>query len=473
MSSFPSLTVRAADLVPRGAFAEAQAAWLHPDPAAVAAVRAACERHAIGIVAHFYMDAELQGVLVRVGAPHTFVADSLQMADVAVKMAEAGKKTIVVLGVDFMTENVRAVLDAAGHAGVAVYRLATDPIGCSLAASAEAPAYFEWLRAQGPRTLHVVYINTSLVTKARAHAILPTITCTSSNVLQTILQAHAQIPGVRIAYGPDTYMGANLVSLLVSLSAMPAAAVAAVHPAHTPETVRALLEGFRYYAQGACVVHHLFGDDVVARVRAEHADALLTAHLEVPGKMFALAAEAQKRGRGVVGSTSNLLDFILGAVRAAAARPGPQRVPVVLGTESGMVTSIVDRVQRALAETGRTDVELEIVFPVASEAVTRVDDSPLALIPGVAGGEGCSVEGGCATCPYMKMNSLAALERVLDRVGAGDAAALALFRPRPVTETVDGRPAAAVGAEPILWMRHFQRTGQLPAALVERVGGAR
>jgi quinolinate synthase len=33
----------------------------------------------------------------------------------------------------------------------------------------------------------------------------------------------------------------------------------------------------------------------------------------------------------------------------------------------------------------------------------------LSVVPGPAGGEGCSLEGGCASCPYMKMNSLAAL----------------------------------------------------------------
>ena len=30
-------------------------------------------------------------------------------------------------------------------------------------------------------------------------------------------------------------------------------------------------------------------------------------------------------------------------------------------------------------------------------------------VPGVAGGEGCSTAGGCANCPYMKMNDLDAL----------------------------------------------------------------
>lgn len=36
------------------------------------------------------------------------------MADAAVKMAQAGCTTVAVLGVDFMSENVRAILDEAG-----------------------------------------------------------------------------------------------------------------------------------------------------------------------------------------------------------------------------------------------------------------------------------------------------------------------------------------------------------------------
>lgn len=55
---------------------------------------------------------------------------------------ESGCKRIIVLGVDFMSENVRAVLDAAGHTDVPVYRLARESIGCSLADAAESDAYF-------------------------------------------------------------------------------------------------------------------------------------------------------------------------------------------------------------------------------------------------------------------------------------------------------------------------------------------
>ena len=54
------------------------------------------------------------------------------MADHAVKMAESGVSSIVVLGVDFMSENVRAVLDAAGHQTVPVYRVSERDIGSLL-----------------------------------------------------------------------------------------------------------------------------------------------------------------------------------------------------------------------------------------------------------------------------------------------------------------------------------------------------
>lgn len=46
-------------------------------------------------------------------------------------MAEAGCRAVCVLGVDFMSENVRAILDEAGHTDVAVYRMAAEEIGCA------------------------------------------------------------------------------------------------------------------------------------------------------------------------------------------------------------------------------------------------------------------------------------------------------------------------------------------------------
>ncbi len=94
-----------------------------------------------------------------------------------------------------------------------------------------------------------------------------------------------------------------------------------------------------------------------------------------------------------------------------------------------------------LREANRSDIDVEIVFPVASEAISTeqtlasqgmsggpqgnvegslVTSEPqsggvdslgtlpggLSVLPGPSGGEGCSAEGGCASCPFMKMNTL-------------------------------------------------------------------
>lgn len=78
-----------------------------------------------------------------------------------------------------------------------VFRMSSDSIGCSLAEAAESKSYTQYLEeaSHTPNSLHVVYINTSLRTKATAHSLVPTITCTSSNVVQTVLQGFAQVRG--------------------------------------------------------------------------------------------------------------------------------------------------------------------------------------------------------------------------------------------------------------------------------------
>ena len=468
---FPSLIISATGITPLGSFAESQATFLQPDPATIDGVAELLSERNIGVVAHFYMDVELQGVLTAAMErwKHIHISDSLVMADRACSMAEAGVDAIVVLGVDFMSENVRAVMDAAGHRDVPVYRVDPREIGCSLAESAEGRAYGAWLQkaAKVPSSLHVIYINTALDVKGRAHAMVPTITCTSSNVVRTVLQAAAQIPDLSVWYGPDTYMGDNLRSLFTRLATADPAEVAALHADHTPETIADLLTRFEVFPQGNCVVHHMFGEEVVRRVQDEHPDAFHTAHLEVPGEMFELAAEAARHGRGCVGSTSNILHFIADKLAESLAVDAPARLQFVLGTEAGMITAIVKRVGELLAEAGRSDVEVEIIFPVATDAVAINDELNLGILPGVAGGEGCSTAGGCATCPYMKMNSLDALFDVLEAVGTDRD--MRPLEPKKYTELINGRTAADIGCEPILHMRHFQRTDRLPDALVDAV----
>jgi quinolinate synthase len=471
---FPSLRITSDALIPKGAFAEAQAKFLRPDAGVVAQLDSLLADKNAGVVAHFYMDPELQGVLSSCDWPHIHVSDSLAMADRAIAMAEAGVRTIAVLGVDFMSENVRAMLDASGHDDVAVYRVSADPIGCSLAESAEAAAYGAYLAeaAKVPRSLHVVYINTSLVTKAKAHALVPTITCTSSNVVRTVLQAAVQVPDIHIWFGPDTYMGDNLAHMLASLAEMPDAQIQQLHPEHDQASIASLLPRFHFFKQGTCIVHHMFGRDVVDLVRKHYSDVFVTAHLEVPGEMFELGLEAQRQGNGVVGSTSNILAFVLGKVDEAMARDVPANLRFILGTEAGMITPIVRQVQDKLrdhASEGGAGISAEIVFPVAPEAIAQDESSGLGVVPGVAGGEGCSTAGGCATCPYMKMNSLRSLLALLERVDVDPDSKLVPFEPRKYVQEIGGRTAADLGGEPILHMRAFQKTGVLPDALVADV----
>ncbi|KAG7012278.1 Quinolinate synthase, chloroplastic, partial [Cucurbita argyrosperma subsp. argyrosperma] len=450
--AFPSLVVSADGIHAKGSYAEAQARYLFPNDSTVKELVKVLKEKKIGVVAHFYMDPEVQGVLTaaRKEWPHIYISDSLVMADMAVKMAKDGCQFVAVLGVDFMSENVRAILDQAGFGEVGVYRMSDEQISCSLADAAATPSYMSYLEmaSREAPSLHVIYINTSLETKAYAHELVPTITCTSSNVMQTILQAFAQVPELNVWYGPDSYMGANI--------------------------------------EGTCIVHHLFGHEVVEKINEMYCDAFLTAHFEVPGEMFALAMEAKRRGMGIVGSTQNILDFIIQRVQEALDRNVNEHLQFVLGTESGMITSIVAAVRNLLSSSkttsGGAKINVEIVFPVSSDSVTSTSSSSspgrksvalgeinLPVVPGVSSGEGCSIHGGCASCPYMKMNSLSSLMKVCQDLPHNKAAISAYEAKRFKLHTVTGKSVADIGCQPILHMRDFQAAKQLPEKLVHQI----
>ncbi|XP_051123257.1 quinolinate synthase, chloroplastic [Andrographis paniculata] len=484
---FPSLIITSDGIQAKGSYAEAQARFLHPHEQKVHELVNLLKERKIGVVAHFYMDPEVQGVLTAAQKlwPHIHISDSLIMADSAVKMAEAGCEFITVLGVDFMSENVRAILDQAGFPEVGVYRMSTEHIGCSLADAAAAPAYMDYLSQAGAApnpspSLHVVYINTSLETKAYAHEVVPTITCTSSNVVQTILQAFSEIPNLNVWYGPDTYMGANIMELFQQMTMMSDEEIAKIHPKHNRSSIKSLIPRLHYFQEGNCIVHHLFGQEVVAKINEMYCDAFLTAHFEVPSEMFSMAMEAKRRGMGVVGSTQNILDFIQERVQEALDRNIDDHLQFILGTESGMVTSIVAAVRKKLMSAGsqsKSKISVEIVFPVSSESITTTpnssragDFSTIPMIPGVASGEGCSLHGGCASCPYMKMNSLASLINVCQSLPhkKDDLKAYEAMRFSQHT-TPNGKLIAEYGCEPILHMRHFQSTKRLPEKLVQQI----
>lgn len=472
---FPSIMISADGIKAKGPFAEAQANFLHPNPIVVQELDDLVERKKVGIVAHFYMDPELQGVLSSMKWPHTFVADSLAMGEAAVKMAKEGARAVTVLGVDFMSESVRANLDSHGYNDIPVYRLSEKYIGCSLAEAAERQAYSAYLSkaSETPRSLHVVYINTSLKSKAYAHHSIPTIACTSSNVVQTVLQAFAQVPDIKIWYGPDTYMGENLYEMFQHMATLSDEKIREIHPLHDQKSLQGVLANFDYFKEGNCVVHHMFGDKVTQRVRQQYADAYFTAHFEVPGEMFLLALEAQNAGRGVVGSTSNILNFIKVKTSEALKSGSDEILRFVLGTEAGMITSIVRNVEASLKEyNGDKKPKVEIIFPVAEDAIAQGDgsDGDLSVVPGVSGGEGCSTAGGCATCPFMKMNDLDSLFNVVESIDL-DATTdpLLKFRPQQYKDRIMGHSITEIGVHPIVHMRNFMQLQQLSDDLVQDI----
>ncbi|OIW00298.1 hypothetical protein TanjilG_27549 [Lupinus angustifolius] len=488
--AFPSLIVTADGVVPKGSYAEAQAKYLFPNVLKVDELVNVLKEKKIGVVAHFYMDPEVQGILTAAQKqwPHIHISDSLVMADSAVEMAKAGCQFITVLGVDFMSENVRAILDQAGFNEVGVYRMSNELIGCSLADAAATPTYMKYLEeaSRSAPSLHVIYINTKLETKAYAHELVPTITCTSSNVVQTILQAFAQVPDLSIWYGPDSYMGANIKELFQQMTKLTDDDIAVIHPAHNLDSIKSLLPRLNYFQDGTCIVHHLFGHEVVEKIKEMYCDAFLTAHLEVPGEMFSLAMEAKRRGMGVVGSTQNILDFIKDRVREALDRNVDDHLQFVLGTESGMVTSIVATVRSLLKHAKSSSqgakVTVEIVFPVSSDSISKTSSSSssshhsvqlgdimLPIVPGIASGEGCSIHGGCASCPYMKMNSLGSLLKVCHNLPDQENILSEYKAAEFKLQTPNGKSVADVGCEPILHMRNFQATKKLPERLVGQI----
>lgn len=223
----------------------------------------------------------------------------------------------------------------------------------------------------------------------------------------------------------------------------------------------------------------MFGRAVTERVRKDYVDAYCTAHFEVPGEMFALAMEAQEHDRGVVGSTSNILNFIQQKTLEALEKKNDADMPrlqFILGTEAGMITSIVRGTQSILQQhKGKEDIEVEIIFPVADDAVAK--DEELTVVPGVKGGEGCSTSGGCATCPFMKMNDLDALFHVAQSIklipSLGQESkkpnVMAKYFPQQYTDVIQGKSVTDLGAVPILHMRDFMTTKVFSSDLVQDI----
>lgn len=109
----------------------------------------------------------------------------------------------------------------------------------------------------------------------------------------------------------------------------------------------------------------------------------------------------------------------------------------------------------------------------------------LSVLPGPAMGEGCSLEGGCASCPFMRMNTLDALRRVCGLIGEGPAAEAMLegYKPKAYEEGLAGVSSGGVGGNgqqpsiakagcnSILHMQDFQKGKRFSERLVKDIRG--
>lgn len=306
-------------------------------------IRHALKRENAVLVAHYYVDAELQELAEETGG---CVADSLEMARFG---RDHPAKTLVVAGVRFMGETSKLLSPEK--------RILMPDVEatCSLDLGCPADEFRLFCDANPDRTV-VVYANTSAAVKARADWVV-----TSSIALDIVAELHAK--GEKIIWAPDRHLG-GYVQRKTGVDMLSWA--------------------------GSCIVHDEFKGIELSLMRDAHPDAKVLVHPESPADVIALA--------DVVGSTSQLIN--------AAQRMDASHF--IVATDQG----ILYKMQQAAP--GKTF----IAAPTAGESAT------------------CK---SCAHCPWMAMNGLHNLAKVLDE-GTNEItidAALAERAKLPITRMLD------------------------------------
>ncbi|MCY1258530.1 Quinolinate synthase A [compost metagenome] len=210
------------------------------------------ERNAV-LVAHYYVDADLQDLAEETGG---CVSDSLEMARFG---RDHEAQTLVVAGVRFMGETAKIL---SPEKTVLMPDLDAT---CSLDLGCPADEFATFCDAHPDRTV-VVYANTSAAVKARADWMV-----TSSIGLKIVEHLHAQ--GKKILWAPDKHLGSYIQK----------------------QTGADML-----LWQGSCLVHDEFKGIELDLLRREFPNAKILVHPESPENVVAQA--------DVVGSTSQLIE---------------------------------------------------------------------------------------------------------------------------------------------------------------------
>lgn len=317
--SVPRRLVTAIDLQAAHARAVSHAA-LSPEEqdALVTRIRRQLVEQDAVLVAHYYVNAEIQDLADRTGG---IVSDSLEMARFGY---EHRASTVIVAGVRFMGETAKIL---SPKKRVLMLEREAE---CSLDIGCPADEFGAFCDRHPGRTV-VVYANTSAAVKARADWVV-----TSSIALKVI--EHLKARGEKIIWAPDKYLG---------------------------DYVQRVTGADMILWQGSCIVHEEFKAEALKRLKARHPEAGVLVHPESPAEVIALA--------DAVGSTSQIIQ---------AAKTLPHKTFIV-ATEDGIFHKMKQ------AAPGKEF----IAAPTMGEGATCMS---------------------CAHCPWMKMNDLPRLLRVLE-----------------------------------------------------------
>jgi quinolinate synthase len=218
----------------------------------VARIKSLLKQRDAVLVAHYYVDDELQRLAEETGG---CVADSLEMARFG---NDHPARTLVVAGVRFMGETAK-ILNPEKRV-----LMPTLQAECSLDLGCPADKFIPFCDAHPDRTV-VVYANTSAEVKARADWVV-----TSSIAVKLI--EHLKQRGEKILWAPDKHLGKYLQ--------------------HRTGADMLLWNA-------ACIVHDEFKGIALAALKRQNPDAAVIAHPESPTSVLELA--------DVIGSTSQLI----------------------------------------------------------------------------------------------------------------------------------------------------------------------
>ena len=233
-------------------------AALSRDERSAAMARAAALLKAQGavLVAHYYVDGDLQDLALQTGG---MVADSLEMARFG---RDHAAQTLVVAGVRFMGESAKILSPNKRVLMPDLDATCSLDLGCP-------PDQFAAFCDAHPDRKVAVYANTSAAVKARADWMV-----TSSCALAIV--NHLKDQGHKVLWAPDRHLGRYIQE----------------------QTGADML-----LWDGACIVHDEFKGLELDLLRREHPGAQVLVHPESPKSVVAQA--------DVVGSTTQLLNAVV------------------------------------------------------------------------------------------------------------------------------------------------------------------